>query len=83
MRTFNMTATGNGEFPWDMLRYDECWPENSASAMRMAAPVVPGTSAEERKFWSQPRTVYLTSHKRPTPERWASFNWICTYEERA
>lgn len=31
------TVHGFGEFPWDMLRYDACWPETEADSTLMEA----------------------------------------------
>ena len=57
------TVIGSGSFPFDMLRYDECWPlmPEDASAL----------SREDR------RKVELLTNKRfgPTTARWASFGW--------
>ena len=54
---------GYGEFPFDMLRYDRCWPATSQEAAMIAA-----TQAR--------RTVCLqTNEARITVRRWESFGW--------
>jgi len=62
-------VTGSGRFPFDMLRYDACYPANSEGAVAMAyddgAPV---------------RTVTLHHYAdarewHPTERRWESFTW--------
>lgn len=54
-------VSGRGPFPFDMLRYDQAWPENTLDAHRMAA--------------MDRRTLLMQSDRRPTVERWASFGW--------
>lgn len=60
-------ATGSGEFPYDMLRYDCCYPQTETSAHKL-------TYSHE---W---REVYLVSPARedgwtPRVERWSSQGW--------
>lgn len=59
-------VSGRGRFPVDMLRYDECWPIDGASADALVAD-----DQDAR------REVKLRSHRRasPTLDRWASFGW--------
>lgn len=52
---------GHLSFPFDMLRYDSCWP-------------VRGTDVENLQG-REKRLVLLRSNKRPTVDRWASFGW--------
>ena len=61
MHTF--TVIGSGPFPFDMLRYDCCWPYSSEDASRLPL--------EGR------RKVTLASGRRgsPTHARWESFGW--------
>lgn len=60
------TVEGNGDFPLDMLRYDQCWPKSeSTDSINVAA----------RRYTSK-RQVTLVSIKRlPTIARWESFGW--------
>lgn len=56
------TVEGRGEFPEDMLRYDECAPLNYADTRAM----------KQRGL----RMVTLTGRKHtPTFARWESFGW--------
>ena len=63
---FEFTVRGRGQFPFDMLRYDQCWPKSSA----------PDVSA----LWhtDDERTVTLVGICSPTVDRWASFGWRVT-----
>lgn len=55
---------GRGEFPFDMLRHDRCWPAETIDA----AKISPTAGAR--------RTVCLeTSGNLITVRRWESFNW--------
>jgi hypothetical protein len=70
---FRFTVIGKGEFPFDMLRGDNCWPADTTSALTMRNP----DAAEDRR---KLREVVLTSRqirKYWLPEfgRWASFGW--------
>ncbi len=66
---------GTGNIPFDMLRFDACWPLTQESVRKTLArrgdlgPRTPGR-AEER-----PRRVAFASNKGFTPTRWASFGW--------
>ncbi len=56
------TVTGRGMFPFDMLRYDQCWPSDSESAARM-------------DISRDLRSIQLSSYSQPTIGRWTSFLW--------
>ena len=57
---------GTGPFPFDMLRYDQCWPhrEMDSSLMR-------------ETDYDEERVVNLCSYgpTGPTHRRWKSFGW--------
>lgn len=64
------TVTGNSEFPYDMLRYDSCFPRESTDSVAI------GYMRGEREI----RTVNLVHHSdtaiwEPTVGRWNSFTW--------
>lgn len=67
---FTFTVEGEGIFPFDMLRYDSCWPfteQYDSSAMRVT---MYGEVPKLR------RVVLVTkSENSPTPARWESFGW--------
>ena len=65
---YKYEVTGNGIFPWDMLRYDCCWPASSEDAFNLEKP----TDPEKRV---KPRTVRMSSIQAPTEGRWTSFLW--------
>lgn len=71
---FRFTVVGRGQFPFDMLRHDEAFPADTASAMNMA----PGETRDERKAVREVTLVVKTprSYWMPTFGRWASFGWI-------
>lgn len=63
------TVTGRGSFPYDMLRYDSCWParqEDTAMLERATRRDRPtGT-------WS---LILCAVGSSPTTARWESFGW--------
>lgn len=65
-------VSGRGEFPFDMLRRDECWPIDTQSASSMALDN--STLAGFR----QERYVHLRSNGAVTIRRWESFGWKVT-----
>ena len=54
-------VSGVNQFPFDMLRYDLCWPasERDSNMLAMVGQ----------------RTMALKSLKPPTTARWGSFGW--------
>lgn len=64
------TVTGNGAFPYDMLRYDQCWPTSEAESSLLS----------DNQFVGEPghRSVTLATDYQgaPTVGRWQSFGWI-------
>lgn len=62
------TVEGVGEFPYDMLRYDSCWPATQRDVPVMTQPALsPGIYDK--------RSVQLRGVQPPTEARWASFGW--------
>lgn len=73
-----MVARGTLAFPLDMLRYDQCWPDDTASAVEIASSFDP----HERFACGRDGTFKVVlSHgitnknRRWTPDRWRSFGW--------
>lgn len=62
------TVEGCLEFPWDMLRYDSCWPYTQDDAAII-------NRRTDRDMNIQSRRIVLQGIHRPTPDRWRSFNW--------
>jgi len=72
---------GRGQFPFDMLRYDVCFPSTSEDVSYLDKQYeyhnvsdLPGGSRHEVE-----RTVHLTmlsqNKNGPTVDRWKSFGW--------
>lgn len=65
-KRFEFTVEGTGEFPFDMLRYDCCWPKSEAHDSHLLS----GETRDRR------RIVLLTDNPHaPTVGRWESFTW--------
>jgi len=68
---FTFTVEGSGEFPFDMLRYDSCWPLSE----RFDSPALSHYGSDGAQHGRR-RVVLVTAHDgSPTPARWRSFNW--------
>lgn len=65
-RYWRFTVRGTGQFPFDMLRYDQCWPTDNTHALA-------GT---------EPREVRMLGVNQPTVDRWISFGWMVDKMER-
>lgn len=65
---YTFTVEGAGEFPFDMLRYDACWPYSEGRD---------STELSSESHFSFRRRVVLQSQQEsgPTPGRWQSFGW--------
>jgi hypothetical protein len=59
---------GRGQFPFDMLRYDSCWPKHESDSAEIERNVRRGTDEYTVRLMS----VGLNS---PTIGRWNSFGW--------
>lgn len=67
------TVAGCGRFPWDMLRYDRCFPETTEDAVELELD-----SLEDCTAIREITLVRFHSTKgdgEPTAARWRSFNW--------
>lgn len=60
------TVTGRGMFPFDMLRYDLCWPASQGDAS-----IIIGSATHPNRG----RHINLKGLKTPTAARWHSFGW--------
>jgi hypothetical protein len=60
---YHYFVTGRSSFPFDMLRYDACWPVDADSASKL--------HDDDRAQ----RSIHLMSYQAPTIERWSSFMW--------
>lgn len=68
----SFTVEGNGEFPLDMLRSDQCWPASADDAARIGAHYGMADPDGVRA-----RTVRLDTVAKYSPnrQRWVSFRW--------
>ncbi len=60
-------VTGSGDFPIDMLRFDQCWPADGEEAAKL------GDLSR--------RSIRFQSHREPTVARWSSFVWSVSAEK--
>lgn len=63
----HFTVEGCGVFPFDMLRYDQCYPFDSESVAQLA----PARPLRE----SRQVTLVKSTRYPPTEARWQSFGW--------
>lgn len=70
MYLMELTVSGLGSFPYDMLRYDHCWPVTGTDA----AAIQPHQSATQAREVVL-RTYQVNKDWRPTVDRWQSFGW--------
>lgn len=76
VETVTYEVTGNGPFPFDMLRYDGAWPTHESQTHKFEVPFSAIRSKEAYSEWrNEPRTVSITGIKEPTIERWRTFGW--------
>lgn len=61
------TVEGSGEFPYDMLRYDHCWPFSEA----LDSPALKAHRYDRRRV-----VLATNSPSAPTAGRWKSFGWL-------
>jgi hypothetical protein len=67
---------GNGPFPYDMLRYDACFPAQQEDVLAMCQRERAGIPGLQRTV--NLMTVTTARIKTPFhPARWATFGWEC------
>jgi hypothetical protein len=71
-RRLFFVVEGDGRFPFDMLRYDQCWPASEADSLRLADE------------WTAPRRIVLITDSvtAPTVDPWRSHGWSVVHTER-
>ena len=69
-QTFVVTGRSRDRFPMDMLRYDECWPQEPSQ--------IPSPDSQE--YTASVRMARYVSNEtdQPTTARWDSFGWLVT-----
>lgn len=65
-------VTGWGEFPFDMLRYDACWPASGHDVSKMFEP---GRRSVTIRTYARGRRSDFDRDF--TEARWNSFLWAC------
>jgi hypothetical protein len=64
------TVEGSGAFPFDMLRYDCCWPENESDSPNV------GLMYDTAEYIKTRRIALLSDNQHvPTDTRWKMFGW--------
>lgn len=63
-------VTGSGGFPFDMLRYDSCFPYSQADVSKITSVKTQRTVKLARR--------YSNKNEQVTRDRWRSFNWHVT-----
>jgi len=77
LKRYEYTVVGKRDFPYDMLRYDACWPRTAQAASRLEAPRAPRNAIH----LDPTREVDLVSLvKPPTVARWQSFGWYIQHD---
>ncbi len=74
IRRVRFTVEGAGVFPFDMLRYDSCWPESESR----------DSYELDRYHEGNPRrqvTLLSDEYHAPTVGRWESFLWRVISQE--
>lgn len=56
---------GSGPFPYDMLRYDRCYPAGPGDA----------AAIKPTHLWDERTICLFTEARTITPDRWRSFGW--------
>jgi hypothetical protein len=71
---YEFYVSGSGVFPFDMMRYDQCWPASGEDAARLEWERI---SARGQGI----RSIKMLSYREPTVDRWASFTWSVGVEK--
>ena len=75
VNAWEFTVEGSGSFPFDMLRYDQCWPKSES----------PDSATLElmTRRARGPFSLTLVGLSAPTQGRWESFGWrVISQSER-
>lgn len=77
----DFTVEGRGDFPLDMLRYDQCWPADSAAVTAIETTYGSELERHGSTVAQQPGLRRIRLRKvsgsgiGPTEGRWNSFGW--------
>lgn len=70
MYVLEFEVSGVADFPFDMLRYDECFPARSEDVSKMCG--------RDKRRSVTLRTYTTDRRQMPTDGRWKSFGWRVT-----
>ena len=63
---YTYRVSGRGKFPFDMLRYDQCWPRRERDSA-----LIDAHTRHPNVEWE----VELMGTRMPTAARWRSYGW--------
>jgi hypothetical protein len=66
-KLYDFEVSGRYSFPFDMLRYDRCWPRTESDSAKLEATT--------RRSISVPGVIKMRGLTDPTVGRWESFGW--------
>lgn len=69
-------AEGRGEFPLEMLPYDNAWPVTKAELDKITPRYLNG---EDRELLARRKVHMCCAKWAPTEGRWESFGWKISY----
>ena len=69
------TVEGTGTFPFDMLRYDRCFPLTEGDSARMRDTTLDYTAPAQVRMMRFTEGKGKNFNDVPTTERWASMGW--------
>lgn len=64
IKVVNFEVSGRGRFPFDMLRYDRCWPTKEFEISKLGG------------YLAETTTISMAGYSQPTVDRWKSFGWL-------
>lgn len=76
MKHHKFTVAGHGRFPFDMLRYDCCYPASPQDVSKLMILSMPVDGRESHEV-----TLIAAKPIGPTEGRWSSFGWTVTKQE--
>ena len=65
---------GSGDFPFDMFRYDQCYPVREGTDTGQMSTPSYGRHPLPKRVIKLER-IMLNKHQMPTSDRWKSFLW--------
>lgn len=63
------------QFPLDMLRYDNCWPDEQMDVINIQETLLTEVRLARRRENKLFRIKLATYSGKPTVERWKTFGW--------